>query len=468
MSRNHKPSNEIGKALDKISALSKGQQWNQMLDSSLRLLVSLLQNGNPSTETNLESKTSVLFGSVLESLVQVDWSILPEASRSLMKDLESLPTNQDPVLRAGILVVSAIPYQQDSFEKMHNAMALFNSNRQRLEAEGVSQVLNHAFDKLLRYLLKQLCGLGERAIREDQADLGEMVLLTADEIRRVVVNTFPFVPGVPGLNFYKHYLLYTFSIVVDKVLEKMDIGFLEVIEGDKSETAFIRAIASLLLYKAKNSLGESVSWRLFRATTVFEEMANTTTDSWDSDDIRKFAREWKAICDPNITAIVTRFQEYKSGVYRPLECPTEDSLDPFVSRIKKERALFPVGFCCSGCHEARSVSVKLKRCGACEDEMYCSVGCQKKAWKAGHKRYCRARGVFEKGDFVMVYGQDVVKNVNCQLFFVDRFDAGRGEWAVVRDCLDCRKWDHRHFAGKGNMRLLISAEEMRDLRRGRV
>ena len=41
----------------------------------------------------------------------------------------------------------------------------------------------------------------------------------------------------------------------------------------------------------------------------------------------------------------------------------------------------------------------LKKCGACHVRSYCSVECQKAAWKDGHKIECeRIREVWKKGE----------------------------------------------------------------------
>ncbi|KAF9261043.1 hypothetical protein L218DRAFT_554939 [Marasmius fiardii PR-910] len=41
--------------------------------------------------------------------------------------------------------------------------------------------------------------------------------------------------------------------------------------------------------------------------------------------------------------------------------------------------------------DSLSSNHKFKRCGGCKFEIYCSVGCQKKAWKALHRQECRVR-----------------------------------------------------------------------------
>ncbi|KAJ3326772.1 hypothetical protein HDU76_012660 [Blyttiomyces sp. JEL0837] len=81
-----------------------------------------------------------------------------------------------------------------------------------------------------------------------------------------------------------------------------------------------------------------------------------------------------------------------------------------------ERASVIKGTVCDGCKgSARTgkensgnregdgiVKNKLKQCGRCRREWYCSSECQKKAWRDGHKQFCRLPFHFKVGDMVQL------------------------------------------------------------------
>ena len=43
---------------------------------------------------------------------------------------------------------------------------------------------------------------------------------------------------------------------------------------------------------------------------------------------------------------------------------------------------------CFCCGQMASEDVNLLKCGACKAVVYCTLECQKKDWKAGHKQKC--------------------------------------------------------------------------------
>lgn len=43
---------------------------------------------------------------------------------------------------------------------------------------------------------------------------------------------------------------------------------------------------------------------------------------------------------------------------------------------------------CSCCGQVASEDVILMKCSACKAVVYCTLECQKKDWKAGHKQRC--------------------------------------------------------------------------------
>ena len=49
---------------------------------------------------------------------------------------------------------------------------------------------------------------------------------------------------------------------------------------------------------------------------------------------------------------------------------------------------------CAGCGV---VAPHLRSCGACRSVAYCSTDCQRKHWRAGHKRECAALAAQRRG-----------------------------------------------------------------------
>ncbi|KAJ3330215.1 hypothetical protein HDU76_006198 [Blyttiomyces sp. JEL0837] len=69
---------------------------------------------------------------------------------------------------------------------------------------------------------------------------------------------------------------------------------------------------------------------------------------------------------------------------------------------------------CDFCKIATEQTAKrLKRCGRCRRDCYCSTSCQtaawSAAWSAGHKNFCRKLGDFKVGDIIML--KEIKKNV---------------------------------------------------------
>jgi hypothetical protein len=51
----------------------------------------------------------------------------------------------------------------------------------------------------------------------------------------------------------------------------------------------------------------------------------------------------------------------------------------------------PRSCACCGRSSKKDAPIKLKLCSRCKTTYYCSAGCQKVAWKSGHRDKCRAR-----------------------------------------------------------------------------
>ena len=66
----------------------------------------------------------------------------------------------------------------------------------------------------------------------------------------------------------------------------------------------------------------------------------------------------------------------------------------------------PAGIQCDCCEEYRKEDLGeegLRQCGRCKMAYYCSVDCQRKAWREqGHRLVCRKKGEFKVGDVAVV------------------------------------------------------------------
>ena len=73
----------------------------------------------------------------------------------------------------------------------------------------------------------------------------------------------------------------------------------------------------------------------------------------------------------------------------------------------------------------------LKTCSRCKSAYYCTVDCQKRAWKAGHKHHCREPNQIEVGDIMTLRGLETNPDMNGRLFRVLHADpATPGKWVV--------------------------------------
>ncbi|KAF9259021.1 hypothetical protein L218DRAFT_701671 [Marasmius fiardii PR-910] len=77
------------------------------------------------------------------------------------------------------------------------------------------------------------------------------------------------------------------------------------------------------------------------------------------------------------------------GWYDVTVCGYKDVSRPFL-RFSCLKVILIFGGQCPY-RDSLSSNHKFKRCGGCKFEIYCSVGCQKKAWKALHRQECRVR-----------------------------------------------------------------------------
>eukprot|EP00172_Hildenbrandia_rubra_P002852 Plantae.Rhodophyta-Hildenbrandia_rubra.ctg4032.p1 GENE.Plantae.Rhodophyta-Hildenbrandia_rubra.ctg4032~~Plantae.Rhodophyta-Hildenbrandia_rubra.ctg4032.p1 ORF type:complete len:344 (-),score=74.36 Plantae.Rhodophyta-Hildenbrandia_rubra.ctg4032:5139-6092(-) len=65
---------------------------------------------------------------------------------------------------------------------------------------------------------------------------------------------------------------------------------------------------------------------------------------------------------------------------------------------------------CDQCGVDEGDGIKMKTCGRCKMVYYCSEGCQRAAWKAMHKKGCRAPGQVEVGDWIQLVGLEEMYN----------------------------------------------------------
>ncbi|KAJ3302515.1 hypothetical protein HDU76_005514 [Blyttiomyces sp. JEL0837] len=93
-----------------------------------------------------------------------------------------------------------------------------------------------------------------------------------------------------------------------------------------------------------------------------------------------------------------------------------DNVSEFMATNRLSRDEYPVdeiskwashvrGAFCDGCNKTREeAGGKLKHCGRCKREYYCSEKCQKAAWKRGHQKTCREPYVFKVKDIAILTG----------------------------------------------------------------
>ena len=88
---------------------------------------------------------------------------------------------------------------------------------------------------------------------------------------------------------------------------------------------------------------------------------------------------------------------------------------------------------CDCCGKSREELGKtlLEYCTACKKAYYCGEDCQKKQWKAGHKKWCRKPGVFKPGDYIRLNGLQSKPELNGSLMRVVGEDPNnKGRWEV--------------------------------------
>ena len=78
-------------------------------------------------------------------------------------------------------------------------------------------------------------------------------------------------------------------------------------------------------------------------------------------------------------------------------------------------------------------AVKLQFCIQCKKRWYCSMACQKKAWKGLHKAACRAQGVFKPDDLALIHGLTSKPELNgevCKIVHATKGSDGQPRWVV--------------------------------------
>ena len=68
--------------------------------------------------------------------------------------------------------------------------------------------------------------------------------------------------------------------------------------------------------------------------------------------------------------------------------PLPQALTTLLLRAREKAGAGPA---CDQCGAGASTDRPMLQCSACRRAKYCSADCQRKAWKAGHKKLCRAR-----------------------------------------------------------------------------
>ncbi|KAJ3075289.1 hypothetical protein HDU98_008647 [Podochytrium sp. JEL0797] len=109
---------------------------------------------------------------------------------------------------------------------------------------------------------------------------------------------------------------------------------------------------------------------------------------------------------------------------------------------------------CDSCGERNPA---LKKCESCRMEWYCSRECQRIAWKAGHKQFCRPHDKFKTGDFVWLDGLPSSLDWDRQFAFVEDFDEERGRWIVSSDV------NRRASIKPENLTRMMTVEEVRQI-----
>lgn len=87
----------------------------------------------------------------------------------------------------------------------------------------------------------------------------------------------------------------------------------------------------------------------------------------------------------------------------------------------------------SGPSSSDGAAVKLQFCIQCKKRWYCSVACQKKAWKGLHKAACRAQGVFKPDDLALIHGLKSKPELNgevCKIVHETKGSDGQPRWVV--------------------------------------
>jgi len=97
--------------------------------------------------------------------------------------------------------------------------------------------------------------------------------------------------------------------------------------------------------------------------------------------------------------------------------------------------------CCGKTREELGVT-HLESCARCKKAYFCSVACQRKQWKAGHKQACRAPGQVEAGDFVRLDGLQARPELNGMIVKVvgnDPYKVNRCEVEIGNKSLSIAK-----------------------------
>lgn len=106
---------------------------------------------------------------------------------------------------------------------------------------------------------------------------------------------------------------------------------------------------------------------------------------------------------------------------------------------------------CCGEKAEKMESGELLQCSRCQQAYYCSVTCQKRQWKAGHKQACRKPDQVERGDIMLVKGIASKPELNRKLVKIIRAANGEGRWEVS-------------FQGTNNNNISLSSKNLVHIR----
>lgn len=247
---------------------------------------------------------------------------------------------------------------------------------------------------------------------------------------------------------------------------EQDFQALEKVVKDKSEVNLYRveaAFTSGLLYFIANSREEAAAFyrdAIKLADTAPEKerkrmvTATITTPDGNAvtgvgprlvgeiiDDIRKRANDNLKIMEGKNVARIPPQQAPRmrsdGTALPPAARKTRISFGPLGTSLTQEQAgrmLSVGGEECDQCKKTREELslTHLDTCSRCKRAYYCGKDCQTKAWKAGHKRACRAPREVKPRDYVRLNGIQSIPEMNGEIVQVIRADpVHEGRWEVT-------------------------------------